>query len=159
MFLSRMVPGRLPALGGLAVAAALLLAAGPASAQAPGYGSPPPGASKMWPWNVGWSSPRAAASQPGAPTTPPASRRPPAGLPPHWDGTFLVIVNRPAAGQAVAASAPQPPAGLMVNLRGPDGVVRSFPVEGGRASIQPSQEVIVRPGTSATINLTAARPR
>jgi hypothetical protein len=160
MFLSRMVLCRLPALGGLAVAAAaLLLAAGPASAQPPGYGSPPSGASKMWPWNVGYPSPPAAAARPAAPVTPPASYRAPAGLPPHWDGTLLVTVTRAVPAQAVAATAAPRPAALTVSLRGPDGVVRSYPVEGGRASIQPSQEIIVRPGTSATINATAARPK
>jgi hypothetical protein len=159
MFLSHKVLCRLPVLGGLAVGAALLLAAGPASAQQPGYGTPPPGASKLWPWNVGWAPPAQTATRPAAPATAPAVRRTPAGLPPHWDGSLLVTVTRRAPAQAVAATAPPAPAGLTVNLRGPDGVVRSFPVEGGRASIQPSQEVIVRPGTSATINVTAARPR
>jgi hypothetical protein len=155
MFLFRMFLCRLPALGGLAVAAAaLLLAAGPASAQPPGYGSPPPGASKLWPWNVGFASAPAAAARPVTPAVPPAAYRAPAGLPPHWDGGLLVTVTRPAPARTPAA-----PAALTVKLRGPDGVVRSFPVEGGRASIQPAQQIIVRPGSSATINVTAARPR
>jgi hypothetical protein len=159
MFLSRMVVSRLPALGGLAVAAAALLpAVGPASAQPPGYGSPPAGASKMWPWNVGFASAPAAAVRPPTPATPPARYRAPAGLPPHWDGSLLVTVTRPAPAP-VTAPTQVAPAALTVNLRGPDGVVRSYPVEGGRASIQPSQEIIVRPGASATINVTAAKPK
>jgi hypothetical protein len=148
MFLYPFVLSRLPALGGLVVAAALLLAAGPASAQQPGYG-PPPGASKMWPWNVGWVSPPAAAARPAAPTPSPAARRAPAGPPPHWDGTLLVVVARPAP----ARTAP-----LTVNLRGPDGVARSFPVEGGPSASQ-TREVIVRPGSTATVNLPTSHPR
>jgi hypothetical protein len=69
MFLSRMILSRLPLVGGLAAAVvALLLAAGPAVAQ------PPPGASKLWPWNlngalVGSTRSLAAAPAPRSRTT------------------------------------------------------------------------------------------
>ena len=150
MFLSRLVISRWPILGGLAAAAALLLSAAPASAQQPGY-PPPMGNTKMWPWNVGYTGPRAAAALPAAPTPPPVVRRGPVYLPPHWDGSLLVTVTRPAPAQR--------PAPLVVNLRGPNGVVRSFPVTGGPEAIQ-RQEVIVRPGESATVNVTGtARAR
>jgi hypothetical protein len=147
MSLSRMVVTQLPALGGLAVIAAVLLAAGPASAQQSPSGTPPPGASKMWPWNVGFASAPANAVRSATPVAPRPTNRAAAGLPPHWDGTFLVTVTRPAPTPA--------PGALTVDLRGPDGVLRSFPVEGGRASIQQTQEVVVRPGASATIRVTA----
>ena len=145
MFLSRLMISRLPILGGLAVAAAaLLLAAGPASAQQPG--SPSSGGNtKQWPWNVGYTGPRETAGRPATLTPPPVARRAPASLPPRWDGTFLVTVTSPAPTRTTAP--------LAVNLRGPDGVVRSFPVEGGPEAIQ-RREVIVRPGESATINVT-----
>jgi hypothetical protein len=41
-----------------------------------------------------------------------------------------------------------------VTLRGPDGQVRRFPVEGGPASIHYTQ-VVVRPGQSVTIQVAA----
>jgi hypothetical protein len=46
---------------------------------------------------------------------------------------------------------------VYVNLRGPDGEVRRFPVEGGRAAIQSSPAVVLRPGQSVTIRWMAAR--
>jgi hypothetical protein len=150
MRLSRMARFCLSVLGGLGAAAALLLAAAPASAQQPGY-PPPNGNTKMWPWNVGYTGPREAAPRAAALTPPPVTRRAPASLPPRWDGTLLVTVTRPAPAQTTAP--------LVVNLRGPDGVVRAFPLAGGPEAIQ-RQEVVVRPGESATINVTArARAR
>jgi hypothetical protein len=57
----------------------------------------------------------------------------------------------------VAPAAPQPTkAPLEVNLRGPDGQVRRFPVEGGYAAIRWTQ-VVIRPGQSVTIRWMAAR--
>jgi hypothetical protein len=57
----------------------------------------------------------------------------------------------------VSSPAPQPEKGpLEVNLRGPDGQVRRFPVEGGAASIQWTQ-VVIRPGQSVTIRWVARR--
>ena len=150
MFLFRLMVSRSPILGGLAVAlAAMLLAAGPASAQQPG--SPPAnGNTKMWPYNVGSTVPRDTAARPAALTPLPVARRAPASLPPQWDGTLLVTVT-PAPARTTAP--------LVVNLRGPDGLVRSFPVAGGPEAIQ-RREVIVRPGESATVNVTGtARTR
>jgi hypothetical protein len=145
MFLSRLLISRLPVLGGLAVAVgALLLAAGPAPAQQ--LRSPPPnGNTKMWPYNVGYTGPVVPAPRPATLTPPPVARRAPASLPPHWDGTFLVVVSPPAPARTAAP--------LVVNLRGPDGEVRSFPLAGGPEAIQ-RREVIVRPGETATINVT-----
>jgi hypothetical protein len=45
---------------------------------------------------------------------------------------------------------------VYVQLRGPDGKVRRFPVEGGREAIQVRQ-VVLRPGESLTINWVAPR--
>jgi hypothetical protein len=119
---------------------ALALVAGPAPAQQLSY-PPPTGNMKMWPWNVGYTG----VVRPAAPTPPTLARRPPTYLPPRWDGTLLVTVTQPAAARAAAP--------LAVNLRGPDGLVRSFPVEGGPEAIQ-RREVIVHPGESATVNVT-----
>jgi hypothetical protein len=45
---------------------------------------------------------------------------------------------------------------LVINLRGPDGQVRRFAVEGGREAIH-VRSVILRPGQSVTIRWTPAR--
>jgi hypothetical protein len=67
---------------------------------------------------------------------------------------------RPAALQVAIAVLPpaSPPAQgpLYVNLRGPDGQLRRFPVEGGRDAIQ-VQQVVLRPGQSVTFQWRAAR--
>lgn len=44
-----------------------------------------------------------------------------------------------------------------VNLRGPDGELRRYPVEGGRAAIQTPEVIVLRPGTSVTIRWMAAK--
>jgi hypothetical protein len=43
---------------------------------------------------------------------------------------------------------------VYVNLRGPDGQVRRFLVEGGHEAIQ-YRQVVVRPGTSVTVQVAA----
>jgi hypothetical protein len=43
---------------------------------------------------------------------------------------------------------------VYVDIRGPDGQVRSYEVEGGREAIQ-YRQVVVRPGGSVTIRLVA----
>jgi hypothetical protein len=59
---------------------------------------------------------------------------------------------------SVVATPPQPAQEpVYVNLRGPDGQVRRFPVEGGRAAIQSAPVVVLRPGQSVTIRWMAAR--
>jgi hypothetical protein len=58
-----------------------------------------------------------------------------------------VLVTLPAAPAAEA---------FHVNLRGPDGQVRQFPVEGGRAAIQ-FRQVLLRPGESLAIRWTPAK--
>src|SRR5689334_5483994 len=104
MFLSRNLLSRLPALSGLVFStAALLLTAGPAMAGREGGFSPP---------------------RPPAKAAPPApAPRPATGLPPHWDGSIRVTVSARAPARA-SIGVP-----LTVNLRGPDGIVRSVPVE------------------------------
>lgn len=47
---------------------------------------------------------------------------------------------------------------IEVNLRGPDGQLRRFPVEGGREAIE-YQQFVLRPGQSVTIRWVAAKPR
>jgi hypothetical protein len=64
----------------------------------------------------------------------------------------------PVAVSVAVTPAPQPKQETFyVNLRGPDGQVRRFPVEGGREAIQPAQVIVVRPGLTVTISLRAAR--
>jgi hypothetical protein len=53
-------------------------------------------------------------------------------------------------------SEPAPETGL-VALRGPDGQVRRFAVEGGLTALQSPQVVIIRPGQSVTIRWAAAK--
>jgi hypothetical protein len=57
-----------------------------------------------------------------------------------------------------AVTAPGQPATepVYVDLRGPDGQVRRFPVEGGREAIQ-YRQVVLRPGQSVTIQWVAAK--
>jgi hypothetical protein len=59
---------------------------------------------------------------------------------------------------SVAVATPSQPATAptYVDLRGPDGQVRRFPVEGGRAAIQ-YRQVVLRPGESLTIHWMAAK--
>jgi hypothetical protein len=137
MFLSRMVRFPLLSLGGLTVAAAaLLLAAGPASAQ-------PPWSSKLWPWNVEGARPTPAVPQ----TSPLAgSPSPSAQRTPSFNSVRVVVTR--------AARAPAPE---YVSLRGPDGVVRTFPLEGGREAIV-VREVTLRPGEGLTINVNPSAP-
>jgi hypothetical protein len=58
---------------------------------------------------------------------------------------------------AVAVTTPSKPATeqMFVNLRGPDGKLRRFPIEGGREAIQSPTVVVLRPGQSVTIQMTA----
>jgi hypothetical protein len=56
------------------------------------------------------------------------------------------------------APAPRPaPAPFAVAIRGPDGQVRRFAVEGGRAAIQAPPVVVLHPGESVTVQLRATR--
>ena len=71
----------------------------------------------------------------------PTSSRPPA------TSSVAILVASPQE------SAPRP---MYVDLRGPDGQIRRFRVEGGRAAIQ-SGQVVLRPGESLTILLRPAK--
>jgi hypothetical protein len=63
----------------------------------------------------------------------------------------------PQAVSVVVALPPQPAKKpVYVNLRGPDGQVRRFLVEGGRAAIQ-YRQVVLRPGQSLSIRWVSAR--
>ncbi len=75
--------------------------------------------------------------------SPPAARpsTPPASAPvARWNSVSATVTMK---------AAPQP---FYVTLRGPDGTLRRYPVEGGRASIRYTQ-VRVQPGQSLTIHL------
>jgi len=73
-----------------------------------------------------------------------------------------VAVYRPASQSVSISVVVTPPADaakdpLSVRLRGPDGQVRQFPVEGGRAAIQYVRPVVLRAGQSVTIRWVAAK--
>jgi hypothetical protein len=72
--------------------------------------------------------------------------------------TPVTHLARPTAAASVVLTVPAPAAAdaVYVDLRGPDGQVRRFPLEGGRAAIQ-VQEVVLRPGSSVTIQWAAAK--
>lgn len=58
----------------------------------------------------------------------------------------------------VVSPSPQPPREqVYVDLRGPDGQMRRFPVEGGPTAIQTPQVMVLRPGQSVTIQWVAAK--
>jgi hypothetical protein len=67
-------------------------------------------------------------------------------------------VGRPVTVVVAVEPAPRPAVPpYYVNLRGPDGRVRRFPVEGGRAAIQAPEVVVLRPGESVTVHLQASK--
>jgi hypothetical protein len=131
MLLSR--PFRpLSLLGTLAAAAVVLLSTAPAPAQQPANPVIPPGTRGYQTTMIiqnHWQHPAE------LPPPPPAAR--PTRVAPAQP--LQVVVTAPAEA---------PP--FYVNLRGPDGQVRRFPVEGGRAAIR-VREIIVRPGQTVTV--------
>jgi hypothetical protein len=149
MFLFRLVRFQLPGFGVLASAAtALLLAAEPASAQQPSGPQIPLGAKafqaamiqqEFWQHQAQKrAEARPAPDYRNATTTPAA----PAAV--------TMVVTLPARVPAVRSESPV----LAVDLRGPDGQVRRFAVEGGPEAIQ-LRTVVVRPGETATIQFQA----
>jgi hypothetical protein len=68
-----------------------------------------------------------------------------------------VVVVRPAAPVTIsltpAAPAPAESGAAYISLRGPDGQVRRFAVEGGAAEVS-ARVIVLRPGESLTIQLT-----
>jgi hypothetical protein len=80
-------------------------------------------------------------------------------------GTFpTVTTTAPAAVpvQPVQVSITVPaavaPDTAFAAIRGPDGQLRYFPVEGGRQGLQ-TRVIVVRPGESVTVQLPAPRTR
>jgi hypothetical protein len=149
MFLSRMVRFPLPAIGGLAITAtALLLAAEPAAAQQPSGPQILLGAkafqAAMIQQEFWQHQTQRKAEAPPAPTYRTAASRPAA------PAAFTVVVTLPAPVPALRSESPA----LAVDLRGPDGQLRRFAVEGGPEAIQP-RTVVVRPGETATIQFQA----
>jgi hypothetical protein len=65
-------------------------------------------------------------------------------------GPVQVTITLPPTAQPLA-----PPAGA-VAIKGPDGTVRHFPVEGGRQTLE-SRVIVVRPGERATIRVVIGR--
>ncbi len=84
-----------------------------------------------------------------------ATRRTPSAQSAH---THVVRAAPQPAAISVVVTTPARPAQkpVYVDLLGPDGQVRRFLVEGGRAAIQ-FQQVVLRPGQSLTIRWLAAK--
>jgi hypothetical protein len=163
MFLSRHSSFRTSAFGGLTVAA-LLVASQTASAAPPtaGYYTYRYGYNPGYYGRTGGAPPSPYAATPFAGKT--QSLAPswfvPAGSPAPAPLTAARPSGPAAAesgGLTVVVKAPPQPAPLAVNLRGPDGTVRRFPLEGGREAIQ-SREVIVHAGESATFRFLVEAP-
>jgi hypothetical protein len=79
--------------------------------------------------------------------------------PPHSKVTKTPVVV-PSRSVAVSIQVSRPAVAskdLTVRLRGPDGQIRRFPVEGGWASIDVARAVVLRPGQSITIRWVAAK--
>jgi hypothetical protein len=67
------------------------------------------------------------------------------------------VAAQPVTVSVAVTPARVAPEVFYVNLRGPDGQVRRFPVEGGRAAIQTPEVIVLRPGISVTIRWVVAR--
>lgn len=150
MFLSRRFRSFIPTLGGLAVAAAAwLLAAAPATAQQRGGPQIPIGAKAF---QVSMIQQEYLQRQ--------FERRAPAGPQTAYRATPSQRVAPIAITVAVTVPVPTPAASrsLVVDLRGPNGEVRSFAVEGGSAAIE-SRTVTVRAGESVTLRIAAAQSK
>jgi hypothetical protein len=80
-----------------------------------------------------------------------SNTNPPAPVPVFRAGVQPVTISFVVASPQSAAEP------VYVDLRGPDGQVRRFPVEGGREAIQYQQTVVLRPGGSLTIQWVAAK--
>jgi hypothetical protein len=79
--------------------------------------------------------------------------------PPPQPVPVVRVVPVPAVVSVAVTVAPQPATGsIQVNLRGPDGQLRRFPLEGGREAIE-YEQIVLRPGQSVTIRWVAAKPR
>jgi hypothetical protein len=79
----------------------------------------------------------------------------PPPAPPH--SSAVVKQTAPARSLSVVVSVPQPAAETTtVDIVGPDGQKRNFPVEGGLASIQ-YRRVVLRPGEVLVINWPASK--
>jgi hypothetical protein len=140
-------------LSGLAAAAALLIAVGPAAAQqrASAFRIPPD--ARGYQTVVATQEYlRARATVPAGGVTPPSAvAAAPRPYRPAASASLEVTVIGPAP-------APQTTP-VYVDIRGPDGELRRFPLEGGPEALQ-SRVIVVRPGESATIQLVfAARGR
>jgi hypothetical protein len=74
--------------------------------------------------------------------------------PPPTHHVTAPVTSRAVAPVSVSVAVTPPQAAkevVYVNLRGPDGQVRRFPVEGGREAIQTPQVIVLRPGATVTV--------
>jgi hypothetical protein len=85
--------------------------------------------------------------------TPPAAQHP-APPPPAPTPRFAVVA---APSVAVVVSTQPRPAPYYVSIRGLDGQVRRFAVEGSPAAIRTASVIVLRPGASVTLTWVAAR--
>jgi hypothetical protein len=86
-------------------------------------------------------------------TSPPARAVTPSAFP-----TVTAPAAVPVQPVQVAITVPAAPDTAFAAIRGPDGQLRYFPVEGGRAGLH-SRVIVVRPGESVTVQLPAPPSR
>jgi hypothetical protein len=141
MFLSRFLFSRTPVLGGLVVAG-LLGAVQPASAQQP-IGAVSKFDRANSPAIVGpaWIAPVYAVQS----------------APPHFPAPAAVVAQPAVGPLLVTVKAPVRAEPVYATLRGPDGEVQRYALEGGLESIQ-TRTVIVRQGETASFRFAAATP-
>ena len=142
MFLSRIF-SRMPILGGLVVGAVFLTTAGRGLTQQPNNV-----VSKFDRANAGaavagyWAVPQVSVA--------------PAAVAPHSVAYGSTVHEQPLPGSlVVTVTTPRQTPTLLVDVRGPDGELRTYPVEGGLAGIQ-TRQVIVRQGGTASFRILAA---
>jgi hypothetical protein len=72
---------------------------------------------------------------------------------PHYTATTAVSAATPNVIVSIGEPASKQP---LVDIRGPDGKIRSFPVAGGKEVIRP-RTIVLHPGDSLTIQFAGAR--
>ncbi len=95
------------------------------------------------------TAPRAQAGDRVHARSQPATRSQPVSVSVHRPASWPVTISLTTTAQAAAEPA-------YISLRGPDGRLRRFPVEGG-ADEMPSRIVILHPGESLTLQWTARK--
>jgi len=81
-----------------------------------------------------------------------------AASPPAIPTRYIAVPPAPAMSNVVVSIGEPANKPTVVDIRGPDGKVRSFPVASGNDVIRP-RTIVLHPGDSLTIRFAAARPQ